>query len=58
MLDTSFLNDHKFLLELNKNRFTVQRKREYTEPGEHLGKGRNNFQRKSENSRIAYLGNS
>lgn len=55
MLDTSFLNDHKFLPVLNKNRFTVQRKSEYTEPGERLGKGRYNLQRKSENSRIAYL---
>lgn len=55
MLDTSFLNDHKFLLALNKNRFTVQRESEYSEPGERLGKGRDYLQRKSENSGIAYL---
>lgn len=58
MLDTSFLNDHKFLPALNKNRFTVQRKSEYSEPGERLGKGRNYLQRKSEYSRTAYLGSS
>lgn len=55
MLDTSFLNDHKFLLVLNKNRFTVQWKSEYSEPGERLGKGRDYSQRRSENSGIAYL---
>lgn len=58
MLDPSFLNDHKFLPALNKNWFTLQRKSEYTEPGECLGKGRNYLQRKSENSRVAYLGSS
>lgn len=40
VLDTSFLNDHKFLQALNKSRFTVQRKSEYTKPVEHLRKRR------------------
>lgn len=56
MLDPSFLNDRKFLPALNKNRFTVQRKSEYTEPGEYLGKGRIYLQRKSENSQDCLSG--
>lgn len=55
MLDTSFLNDHKFLLALNKSRFTVQRKSEYAKPVENYGIGGIIVQRRTENGRIASL---